>query len=235
MSMTPMHRRTMERVKELKYPEIERYAPIVNKFIEDLVRTIGFSTDASLIANRIKESYKGEFRMGVVRKSDRIDDVAENVMVGAYGIRPINRKVAYDAIKLLEGAAIDLEDKIIKISINDQQGLILFRIEAKRKEKEEVIVKPPSELPPPSIAVEVKPTIREVPLAIPIDLNVQDLTSKISELVESYKGLIDNITIQIKEVKGARISATAILRDASPEDKKSIGPLINLNLRWMLT
>ena len=228
MSMTPMHRRTMERVKELKYPEIERYAPIVNKFIEDLVRTIGFSTDASLIANRIKESYKGEFRMGVVRKSDRIDDVAENVMVGAYGIRPINRKVAYDAIKLLEGAAIDLEDKTIKISINDQQGLILFRIEAKRKEKEEVIMKPPSELPPPSIAVEVKPTIRELPLAIPIDLNVQDLTGKISELVESYKGLIDNITIQIKEVKGARISATTILRDASPEDKTSIGSLINL-------
>jgi len=227
VSLTSMHRRTLEKINDLEYPELDKYAPIMNKFIEDLVRTIGFSADPPSVANRIKESYKEEFKKGVSRTSDRIEDVAENAMVGGYGIRPLNKGVVYDAIKLLEGTTIDLEDKIIRITLNEQQGLIEFRAEIKKRIEEEVKSKLPEiEILP---TIPGKPTVRELQLELPIDLNVQDLTSKIAEVITSLRGGIAEVVVQIKEVKGARISAIAKVKDASSdEDRKAIGSLINL-------
>ena len=226
MDVAAIHKRTEEEVRrrEERAIDLSKYAPIMNKFFEDIIKIIGFTYDASDIANKVREAYRSEFERGVFREEDRIDDVIENLMSGVYDVRPLNKEVAHSSLKLLSHTTIDLEDKIVRIHVDEQQGTITFTVERKALPPPEAIppTPPTPEFPvPPPI-----PTLRELSLSIPRAPNITDLTTKLSETLTSLEGLIEKIVIRIREVRGARISAKVEVSEVGSKDSRNIGGMI---------
>ena len=229
-----MHRRAEEEVKDYGQARLDQYAPIINKFIENTIKMLGFTTDRSSIAKRLKEAYRSEFEEhGVTREHDAIEDVVENLLAGIYGLRPLNRRVAYDAVKLLDGTSIDLEDKTVRMVVDEENGLIIFKVEEKAPPT------PPKPTPAPVTPPEVPgavppppppPGIEQVPLALPDKVDVTDLTRKLSEVVRTFEGEVSSVVLGVKGGREAKISASAELKDIRPgtRDEQAMGSLINV-------
>ena len=168
---------------------LDMYAAIMNKFLELIIDSLGYVKDPIRIAEALKENYKREFSSGTLRKRDRMDDVIESIMMGAYGVKPLSLNIADKAMDYLNQHIIDLGDKTVKINLDRRERTLVFEISRKEIEEEAI-----TEIP----SIEAFPTPSPIPEAL-IDRIVIPLESKVnvSDFIFRFFSLANKVEISI--------------------------------------
>ena len=186
---------TVELPREEKYimvPDLSNYASIVNKFLSDVIRGLAYKSDSIKVARAVLEAYRKEFEKGVVREFDRMDEILENIILGTYGIKPLSLDVAEEALKHLRGQSIELEDKIVKIGIDESKRLIRFIVEIKRKPEEEakqLTTEEVIEVGREEVGIQPLEEVERLEVAsleLPPGFDVTDLCMRLTSLLRQY-------------------------------------------------
>lgn len=196
--------REVELPREGEYiaiPDLSMYASIVNKFLSDVISGLAYESDSIRMARAVLDAYRREFEKGVVRETDRMDEILENVMLGTYGVKPLSLGVAEDAIRHLRGQSIELEDKIVKIDIDERERLIKFGVEVKRRVEE---------IPQPPAREEVMPGREEAAkqeverhgaafLELTPGFDAEDVRMRLTSLLQQYGASSIDLTLDVDE------------------------------------
>ncbi|MEM3628050.1 MAG: hypothetical protein QXQ94_05795 [Candidatus Bathyarchaeia archaeon] len=81
----------------------------INTFFKRVVESTGFTWDPTLISEAIYKHYKFEIESGVIRKQDRISEIAENALLGTFDIKPLSLQAIKEAIGKLSTSLKDVE------------------------------------------------------------------------------------------------------------------------------
>ena len=223
----------IELPREEKYitvPDLSNYASIINKFLSDVIRGLAYESDSIKVARAILEAYRKEIEKGIIRDSDRMDEVLENIILGIYGIKPFSLGVAEEALGYLRGQSIELEDKIVKIEIDEPKRLIKFIVEVKRKPEEEVITE--EEIEKGREEIGVRPPkeaemFEAASLELPPGFDVTDLHMRFISLLEQHDVSSINFTLETDET-----SIRFTLRRPATEVLKKYRVVLNLLSRF---
>jgi len=209
----------------IKTSDLKDYAAIVNKFLVDVIKGLAYECDAMKIAKALIEAYSNEFKKAsILRQSDKIADVIENIMLGTYGVKPLSVSIARDAIKHLNNQRIELDDKDIVIVVNEGSGTIEFRVELKKVieevEEEASAVKPTVVETVP--AGPIKPfiserTIQQASLELPLGFDVDDIRQRLTALINLLKELDAEITALELKLDSESLSLHMMLKKLAPE------------------
>jgi hypothetical protein len=184
------------RIEERGAESLSDYSLIVNTFFKRVVESTGFTWNSNDVTEALYKHYEYEINSGVLRKQDRISEVNENAMLGAYDVKPLSAKVVHDAILNLDGKIIETEDKKITFKIDETAGLALFQIEEKVKppeeEKEIIIVE--EGIPPVREAEKLK-TLSDVMIEIDPGFKYEEFRTRLDSLYKSYGTLISSIKL----------------------------------------
>lgn len=204
---------------------LDRYAAIMNKFLDLVIDALGYIKDPIRIAEILKENYREEFSSGVLRKEDRMDDVIESIMMGVYGVKPLSLDIADKALDYLNQHIIDFVDKTVKINLDRKKRMLIFEI-TEKKRKEEVITETPS--------VEAFPTLTPLPealinrIVIPLDpkINVSDFIFRIFSLANKVE-----ISLIELSLRGGRFTANISLENLKADDRPVLESIMNFIAR----
>lgn len=191
-----------EKREKDKKDDISNYSSIMNTFFREVISLTGFNWDTKALGEALYKYYRTEIETGEPRKSDRINEIVENMLLGTYGLKPLSSKVARDAIKELHERVIETRGKRVKLLVDEKQGLIKFEVEE---------IKPPEELrelaempaPPTKELVEPTPltptpstdTINEVLIEMGEGFSLTDFQSRLETLYKTYGTLISSIKL----------------------------------------
>ena len=114
------------------YRELERYADMVGKFFSELLKKIGFEKNISTIVDYFKRHLKDSYAAGVVPDRIMLSDLVENMLSGAYGVRPWGLDVVNKAIERLHGQSIDVEDAVIRLEVDSKAKLLTIQVIQKK-------------------------------------------------------------------------------------------------------
>jgi len=216
--------------------ELKDYATIVNKFFVHVIKELAYEFNAMNIASALTKSYREEFEKGVLRERDSIDEVVENVLLGTYKVKPLSANVAHEAIvKYLDNQRLELADKDIVIVVNKSSRIIEFRVEPKKvvKEVKEVFVtRPvPVEIVPPKPTTFIPEyTIQHTSLELPSGFNVDDISQRLTALINMLKELGVEITSLKLKLDTESISLQMTLKKFTVETlaEPSVRAIMNL-------
>jgi hypothetical protein len=169
-----------------------RYASIVNGYLADVVGRLGYKTKPFEISRAVLQALERDAKIGQLPDSVREEDFLSNLLLGTYGVKPIDRDVAREALRMLNGQRIDLEDKFVDITLDVSAAAVRFTVKPKVEEmvveqvEEAVGVQPvrPAEAPP---ALEVA-GVEDVALELPSNFNVEELSQRIVALLNELGG-----------------------------------------------
>jgi len=151
-------------------------------------------------------------------------------------VKPINEDVAEEAIKLLNNQALELDDKQVIITLDENTSRVVFSVRSKVKATAEpvevgevsTIVQPirpqtATAIPPG----EVVATLQEVVLQLPSGFNADDVTSRLVALSNVTEGSLALVSFSLDTEVYA---LTFELKHASPEklQKSDVKTLLNL-------
>jgi len=214
-----------ERLAEtIKTPDLKDYAAIVNKFLVDVIKGLAYECDTMKIAKVLIEAYTNEFKKaGILRQSDKIADVIENIMLGTYGVKPLSLSIAREAVKHLNNQRIELDDKDIVAVVNEDSGIIEFRVELKKVIEE--VKGPPTTKPTvvETVPVEsIKPfipehTIQQASLELPPGFDVDDVRQRLTALINLLKELDAEVTSLELKLDTGSLSLYMTLKKLAPE------------------
>lgn len=184
-------------VQHLVDSELSSYSSIVNGFISNIINSLAYENDAMKIARAVLDYYKKEFEEGTIRQQDRVDEVLENIMLGTYGIKPISLDVASRALGNLKGQTIELEDKNIKIDVDEASRLIKFIIETKvgRELRAGTASVEERVLEQEIQAVGIEETTSTVFIELPQGFDATDMSMRLTSLIQSYE--VNSINIKL--------------------------------------
>ena len=210
-----------EQVSEgaLTESDLLKYASIVNRFFADIIRMLAYEHDKSQISNAILDS----LRKGFVEESYRIDDIVENLMLGTYGVKPLNKDIAEQAVMELNGHKYEVEGKTVIVVVDRSSRLIKLKVE---KPEPVSIVEKPEPLQPPR-PPEVM--IKHASLELPPGFDTNDFRSKLTSLANLLEKLGAEISSVEIKFETASLSTSVVLR--KPEDvlsKSYVNALMNL-------
>ncbi len=222
--------------------DLSKYASIVNEFLANVVRGLGYEYDAMKILRVLIESYQKEFKKGVIREYDKIDEILENLMLGTYGIKPLSIDVAIEAVKNLNNQRIELEDKTIIMIVDESSKLIKFHVEVKKPVEEtkvEVIGEGTTtititRLPGTSTTAIVPPaieqTIQYISLELPSGFDVDDVHRRLVALMNMLKELQVEATFIELKLDTEKLSLGMTLKNPSIEilSDSSVRTMMNL-------
>jgi len=174
------------------------YSLIINTFFKRVVESTGFTWDPTLISEAIYKHYKFEIESGVIRKQDRISEIAENALLGTFDVKPLSLQAIKEAIGKLDKKVVETENKKITIIIDEETDQIKFEIEEikppEEKEKPPIITGP--EIPPPPIGPPApEKGMNEVIVEIDPSFNYEDFRTKLEALYKTYGTLISSIKL----------------------------------------
>ena len=170
----------------LNVSDLSKYASIVNKFLVDIIHGLAYEYDAIKIMKVLLESYRKEFERGIIRESDRVNEVLENLMLGTYGVKPLSSDIASEAIRYLGNQRIELEDKTIIIVVDRSTGIIRFHVEEKKAVEEISPTKPMEVTGMPVIAARhflSEQAVQHISLVLPPGFDVVDIRSRFTALM----------------------------------------------------
>jgi len=213
-----------ESAEAIKTSDLKDYAAIVNKFLVDVIRGLAYECNAMKIAKALIEAYSNEFKKAsILRQSDKIADVIENIMLGVYGVKPLSVSVARDAVKHLNNQRIELEDKDIVIVVNEVSGTIEFRVEHKKviEEVEGVFTLKPivvETVPPGPIGPSIlERTIQQASLELPSGFDVDDIRQRLTALINRLEELDAKITAFELKLDSESLLLHMMLKKLAPE------------------
>ena len=234
---------TSERGKELEraegrdLEELTRvYASIVNGYLADVVRRLGYKTNPYEVSQAVLTGLKKDAEEGPLPSSVNERDLVSNIMLGTYGVKPVDEYVARRALELLNNQVLELEDKRVRITLDESTSRVVFSVEPKVKAAAELvevgeistIVQPvgPRAVPagPP---VEVVATLQEVALQLPSGFNADDVNSRLVALSNVAGGSLAIVSFSLDTDVYA---LTFELKHANPEklQKGDVKALFNL-------
>jgi len=228
-------------VQYIAIPRLSEYASIVNKFLTELVRRLAYEYDVMKIMRAVLEAYKKEFKRGIVRESDRVDEILENILLGTYGVKPLSADVAREAIRYLDGQTIELDDKFVKIVVDEPSRLIRFEVRIKESKPEITMVgAEQAEVVPVTSEVVARPTTAEVPkpervlqlihLELPPKFNVDDIRSRLvalMKMMDELKAKVSSIELRLDT---ANISLNLTLKEPGKEVLEDPGVKAIMNI-----
>lgn len=186
------------RIEERGAESLSDYSLIINTFFRRVVESTGFTWNPNDVTDALYRHYEYEIKSGVLRKQDRINEVVENALLGAYDVKPLSANVVHDAIRRLKGKTVETEEKLVSFNIDETAGLIMFQIEEKVKPppKEVEEGKPIEEITIPEgekgVPVEA---LSEVMIEIDPSFNYDDFRTKLDTLYKNYGTLISAIKL----------------------------------------
>jgi len=154
-----------------------------------------------------------------------MDEILENVMLGTYGVKPLSLGVAEDAIRHLSGQSIELEDKIVKIDVDERDRLIKFGVEVRRR-AEEIPQPPAREEVMPGWEGTAKPEVEmhgAAFLELAPGFDAQDVRMRLTSLLQQYGASSIDLTLDVDE---AAVSLT--IRKPTVEVLERYKVMINL-------
>ncbi len=192
---------------------LEMYTSILNGFLKGIIIGLHYQYKPMDLMKVILDHYKREFGSSHVRESDRIEEVLENLLQGAYGVKPLSELVAREAIKLLNKQTIVYDDKTIEIKVDEARGLILFNVIKKEGITGEelspsIISRPPVQAKQAISPQKEQPaaatikTMKEVMtlninLDLPPGFNIDDLQQKLTVLLEHHHAKIEEAKFEL--------------------------------------
>jgi hypothetical protein len=174
------------------------YSLIINTFFKRVVESTGFTWDPTLISEAIYKHYKFEIESGVIRKQDRISEIAENALLGTFDVKPLSLQAIKEAIVKLDKKVVETENKKITLTIDEKADQIKFEIEEikppEEKEKPPIVTGP--EIPPPPTEPSApEKGMNEVIVEIDPSFNYEDFRTKLEALYKTYGTLISSIKL----------------------------------------
>lgn len=223
---------------------LEKYTSILNGFLRGIIIGLHYQYKPMDLMRAILDQYKREFRSSPIRESDRIEEVVENLLQGAYGVKPLSKLVAREAVKLLNKQIIEYDDKSVEIKVDEARGLILFNVIKKEEAAGEqfpppVISRPPLQAKPaistqegqPATTTTIKPVkeakTANINLELPPGFNVDDLQQKLTVFLEHHHARIEEVTFKLITDKS---SLTFSIREADIDSLRNRNSKIILNL-----
>ena len=227
----------LERAEGRDLEELTRvYASIVNGYLADVVRRLGYKTNPYEVSQAVLTGLKKDAEEGPLPSSVNERDLVSNIMLGTYGVKPVDEYVARRALELLNNQVLELEDKRVRITLDESTSRVVFSVEPKVKAAAELvevgeistIVQPvgPRAVPagPP---VEVVATLQEVALQLPSGFNADDVNSRLVALSNVAGGSLALVSFSLDTDVYA---LTFELKHANPEklQKGDVKALLNL-------
>jgi hypothetical protein len=213
-----------------------RYTSIVNGYLADVVKRLGYKTNPGDVLQAVLMGLKKDAEEDQLPSFVNKKDLVSNIMLGAYGVKPINEDVAEEATKLLNNQALELDDKQVMITLDESTSRVVFSVRSKVKATAELvevgevstIVQPirpqtATAIPPG----EVMATLQEVALQLPLGFNADDVTSRLVALSNVTEGSLVLVSFSLDTELYA---LTFELKHASPEklQKSDVKTLLNL-------
>ncbi|MEZ0346175.1 MAG: hypothetical protein ABWK01_06465 [Infirmifilum sp.] len=227
-SFTAKHVSSIQRPEEaIEAKDLSSYAATVNEFLKEIVNQLGYKSDVVQVARAVLDAYREEMSRGVIREFDRFEEVSENIMLGTFGVKPLSLAVAREALLRLNNEDIELEDKTVKILVNESEGVIRFSATPKR-----------AEVAPTFVEEQVMPTVipREVPVKqtaevlekvvvseLPPGFDVQDLSLKLGRFLDS--GEVETLEFVLE---GDLVKINLILRSPTKDLWNEYKSVVNM-------
>jgi hypothetical protein len=234
---------TSERGKELEraegrdLEELTRvYTSIVNGYLADVVRRLGYKTNPYEVSQAVLMGLKKDAEKGLLPSSVNERDLVSNIMLGVYGVKPVDEYVAGRALELLNNQVLELEDKRVRITLDESTSMVVFSVEPKVKATAELVeigeisatVQPTGpRAAPAGPPVGVVATLQEVALQLPSGFNADDVNRLLVALSNVAGGSLALVSFSLDTDVYA---LTFELKHANPEklQKGDVKALFNL-------
>jgi len=231
--------REVEKVESVDLRELmSRYTSIVNGYLADVVGKLGYKTKPYEISRAVLQALERDARSGLIPASVREEDFLSNLLLGTYGVKPIDKDVAREALRLLNGQVIDAGDKLVEITLDVNTATVRFTI--KPKEEEEIAEKAIEKIEeaagariekheegarPPEVGIE------DVILRLPPNFNVDELSQQLIALSNMLGGPLKLARFSLD---AEAFSLAFELRDASTDRLRGseVRAVLNLMSRF---
>jgi len=171
---------------------MNRYASIVNGYLADVVGRLGYKTKPFEISRAVLQTLERDAKIGQLPDSVREEDFISNLLLGTYGVKPIDRDVAKEALRMLNGQRVDLEDKFVDITLDVSAAAVRFAVKPKVKEMiaeevEETVGVQPARPAEALVGPEVG-GVEDIALTLPPNFNVEELNRQLVALLNELGG-----------------------------------------------
>lgn len=212
---------------------ISMYAPIVNRFFVEIIRSLGYRTDPMEIVVAVLERYRKDLERGSISNEVKLEDEVENIMRGTYRVKPLSLGIAVDAVKRLNNQIVEAADKVARLAVEVRReagGSIsgVLKIETKPK------APPPQGLeegalptPPPRLPTMPERVLDTVHLSLPAGFNVEDLYARLRAFRELLSRVGSEVRLFRVELESEAMSVRLELRRFSDEELGRVKPIVN--------
>ena len=194
---------------------LEGYTSMLNAFLKSVILRLSYQYKPIILMKAVLDHYKREFKGGVVRDRDNLDDVLENLLQGVYGIKPLSLSTAMEALKYLHKQNIEYDSFSVEIKVDLGQRKIKFETTRKEEsaavEQESPVTAARQKVKPieigtsiaPSAKMEIVPslkraTVPSVNLELPPGFNVDDIQQKLTVFIEHHEMPVREITFRME-------------------------------------
>lgn len=217
--------------------DLSQYASMVNAFLKHVVKELAYEYDVMRVQRALLDAYRGEFEGGVTGRHYRIRDVLENLMLGAYGVKPLSIDVAREALRYLNGQTIELDEFSVTIVVEEHTDSIRFDVKPRRTEievkGEETTAEAEEVSEVPALPSTAEPTLQRILLELPGGFGVEEFSRRILAFMNMLRELDAGLSALKLELETVKFSSSLTLKNPSADalSEPKIKAMINFMSR----